>query len=52
MEAHRGEELQRRVIAVTAGIGLIAGTIVSQVMCASDRPFATQKTRSASLPGT
>jgi hypothetical protein len=51
MEAHRGEELQRRVIAVTAGIGLIAGTIVSQVMCASDRPLCDTEDAVGQLAG-
>ena len=38
IEAHRGEELQRRVIVTTMGIGLVAGTIASMIICREDRP--------------
>ncbi len=51
MEAHRGEELRGRVIAVTAGIGLIAGTIVSQVMCANDRPLCATEDAVSQVAG-
>ena len=37
IEAHRGEELQRTVIVTTMGIGLVAGTVASMVICRNDR---------------